>query len=576
MTKIYTNNTVSIYSPLKQISVDEDSFVRLTAEVKIIWVNTSNDQRFLFYRWQQSIDGGNVWKDIPLGSSVNSLSVNLPDSEKRYIISSIEKSDINLQLADFNVSDEFIPKTYLEFDKVYLKQNQYQYRCTVILYNNDLNTIESAASTDPIVFSIQSNDTLKNLADVDIPWDPMNPQGIIAGGKVLFDTDTEILLWDPNNNPAPGTEWRIIDVGLNLVFMQNSIGAGTLVGLPGSYGPSDKKEPRFMQLQNLVNGSWNTLESWTSKIGDPKHVFVPYGGASNSIGVLLNGSAIAEDIPLGSSSNPTIIRPSVDPSNNSTSFGFAKSNSTDFINVSANATPHCCGEFGTQTITVPARFSLPVLVSIVGGADDDLMVNGQIINGDNAAADDINYSFVCNTRTFTVGGWNAQCCGASYGYTISFSSGGSGVTSVSVSPASEWQDSGISLSQGQKFEIKATGGVSWGGGVTGPNGLGVRLGNEVDDRFVHEALLGRIGDSGEVFLVGSSFSGNANAAGNLYFITNDNVRGDNSGSFTAIVTTNFNNNEKIDVPDLLKNNSSNILTIRRPLLAAAAQNGGII
>lgn len=569
MTKIYTNNTISIYSPLKQISVDEDSFIRLTAEVKIIWINTSDDQRFLFYRWQQSVDGGNVWQDIPVGSSVNNLSVNLPDSEKRYIVSSIEKNDINLQLADFNVSDEFIPKTYLEFDKVYLKQNQYQYRCTIILYNNDLNTIESAASTDPIVFSIRPNDTLKNLADVDIPWDPMNPQGIIAGGKVLFDTDTEILLWDPNNNPAPGTEWRIIDVGLNLVFLQNNIRSGTLVGLPGSYGPSDKKEPRFMQLQNLVSGSWNTLESWTSKIGDPKHVFVPYGGSANSINVLLNGSSLSEDISLGSSSNPTVIKPAVDPLTNSTSFGFAKANSPAFINVSADVTPHCCGEFGTQTITVPSQFSLPILVNITGGADDDLMVNGQIINGDNAAGP-VDYSFMCNTRTFTVGGWNAQCCGAAYGYTIGF-----GNNTVSVNSAAGWTDSGIILSQGQKFEITATGSVSWGGGQVGPDGF-FHPYAMLDDRFQHEALLGKIG-SGEVFLVGSSFSGNANAAGSLYFITNDTAKWDNSGSFTAVVTTSFNtDSEKVDVPDLLKSNSSNILTIRRPSLAAAAQNGGII
>jgi hypothetical protein len=574
MTKIYTNNTVSIYSPLKQISVDEDSFVRLTAEVKIIWINTSEDQRFLFYRWQQSLDGGNVWQDIPLGSSVNSLSVNLPDSEKRYIVSSIEKSDINLQLANFNVSDEFIPKTYLEFDKVYLKQNQYQYRCTVILYNNDLNTIESAASTDPIVFSIQPNDTLKNLDDVDIPWDPMNPQGIIAGGKVLFDADTEILLWDPNNNPAPGSEWRIIDVGLNLVLLQNNIRSGVLVGLPGSYGPGDKKEPRFMQLQNLINDSWNTLESWTSKIGDPKHVFMPYGGSANSINVLLNGSSILEDIPLGSSSNPTVIKPSVDPLTNSTSFGFVESSSQSFISVSADVSPHCCGEFGTQTITIPSKFSLPLLVTIVGSVDDDLMVNGQIINGDNTAGS-VNYSFICNTRTFTVGGWNAQCCGAAYGYTIGF--GDIPPITVSVDSRAEWADSGINLTQGQKFEITATGIVSWGQGQSGPDGI-FHPYAMVDDRFQHEALLGKIGDTGEIFLVGSSFSGNAYGTGNLYFITNDTAKFDNSGSFTAIVTTSFNTNssEKVDVPDLLKSNTSNILTIRRPLLAAAAQNGGII
>jgi hypothetical protein len=328
-----------------------------------------------------------------------------------------------------------------------------------------------------------------------------------------------------------------------------------------------------MQLQNLINGSWNTLESWTSKIGDAKHVFVKYGGSTNNISILLNGSSIAEDVLLGSLSNPTVINPSVDPLTNSTNFGLKKANSVSFINVS-NTANGCCGAFGTQTISIPSRFSLPTIVNITGGVDDDLMVNGQIINGDNLAANDVNYTFMCDTRTFTVGGWNAQGPGA-YGYTITFDSGAGGSIRVSVDPKTGWQDSGVNLSQDQKFEIIATGSVSWTwDSYSGPNGIS-HSPNRSDDRFQHEAILGRIGDSGEVFLVGAAFSGNANADGKLYLMTNDEQRSDNGGSFTAIIKTNF-NTDVVDSPDLLKKDTSNILTIRRPSLAATAKNGGLI
>jgi hypothetical protein len=57
----------------------------------------------------------------------------------------------------------------------------------------------------------------------------------------------------------------------------------------------------------------------------------------------------------------------------------------------------------------------------------------------------------------------------------------------------------------------------------------------LDDRFLHEAILGKIGINGSIFLVGSNFNGAAEATGRLYFITNDVMKGDNSGNFQLTV-----------------------------------------
>lgn len=584
MTKIYTTNTIIANSPLTQISVFQDAYVKLSATVETYWVNLSDDQRFLFYRWQESSDNGQTWKDIPSGVSENTLSKNQSASDKRYVTSSIQNQNLDIKLVEFNVGDSLVPQSYLEFDRVYLEQNNYKYRCTVILFNNDINTIESATTTDPITLSIVANNNIKDLPEIEIPWDPMNPIGVLNSGSMKLNSDSAIVLWDPNYNPAPGTQWRIIDVGSNTVFVQGGISNGALSGIPSIFGPADKKEPRFMQLQNYFNGAWNVLESWISKLGDALHVFKKYGGAaSTQMNISLNGVSLLENVEIGSQNNPTTINPSVDSSGRTT-FSLVKGSSGDTnscITVSWEGSSQFGGTpgiHGVQTITVPSIFGLPVQVTITGGADDDLVVNGSVIpdSTPNNAGNDINYTFTCNTRTFTVGVYNGPCCGVNYGYTICFSgppnnqsniqptsntnilrenttniltitnksivtniAGDSGlVTTYNTTADSRagWTDSGISVRAGELLNITATGTVTWCGPgcSSGPDGVEHPYAL-VDTRFLHEALLGRIGPNGPIFLVGSKFTGLADSDGRLYFITNDTAKGDNNGSYQVRV-----------------------------------------
>ena len=548
MTKIYTANTIVAHAPLNQINVIEDAYVKLTATIDAYWVNFNNNQRFLFYKWQESNDNGQTWNDIPAGVSEHSLSKNQTIDDKRHITSSIQNQNLDIKLVEFNLGDNVVPQCYLEFDKVYLEQNNYKYRCTVILYDNDTNIIESATSTDPIKL-------------------------IISANNLKLNSDSEIVLWDPNYNPAPGTQWRIIDVGLNVSLREGSIANGSLAGIPSAFGPADKKEPRFMQLQNYNNGSWNVLESWTSKIGDAFHIFDNYGGPTSSkTTVAMNGVPFIENIALGSKSNPTVIKLDLD-NNGNISLNYDRSDAiTSCISVSweGGTNNNTIGILpdSIKTITVPDNFKLPVQVTITGGADDDLVVNGQVINQNNAA-DPVNYTFTCDSRTFTVGAYNAQCCGAGYGYTICFtgkenalittditranttniltftnnslvksvSVGGEAAAltySVTVDPRTDWQDSGITVNAGDRININATGTVAWGQGSSGPDGI-YHPYAMVDSRFLHEAILGKIGSNGSIFLVGSYFNGVAETDGRLYFITNDTIKGDNSGFYQATV-----------------------------------------
>jgi len=105
---------------------------------------------------------------------------------------------------------------------------------------------------------------------------------------------------------------------------------------------------------------------------------------------------------------------------------------------------------------------------------------------------------------------------------------------TSVDPRSDWQ-AGPTLVAGQSYVISATGTVQWGLGSSGPDGV-VHPYSRVDDRFLHEALLGRIGANGSIFLIGSGLTYTATSSGVLYLATNDTNRIDNSGSFSVNIT----------------------------------------
>jgi len=108
-------------------------------------------------------------------------------------------------------------------------------------------------------------------------------------------------------------------------------------------------------------------------------------------------------------------------------------------------------------------------------------------------------------------------------------------TTVSVSSTSNWQ-AGPTLVSGRNYNITATGIVSWNGPsqTSGPDGVNHPYAL-LDNRFLHEALLGRLGSSGAVFLIGSNLTYLPASSDILYLTTNDTNRGDNAGSFSVSI-----------------------------------------
>jgi hypothetical protein len=105
---------------------------------------------------------------------------------------------------------------------------------------------------------------------------------------------------------------------------------------------------------------------------------------------------------------------------------------------------------------------------------------------------------------------------------------------INVDPRSDWQ-AGPTVVAGQSYIISATGTVGWGYGTSGPDGV-VHPYARIDNRFLHEALLGKIGSGGSAFLIGSGLTYTATSSGVLYMTTNDTNRGDNSGYFYVNIT----------------------------------------
>jgi hypothetical protein len=106
-------------------------------------------------------------------------------------------------------------------------------------------------------------------------------------------------------------------------------------------------------------------------------------------------------------------------------------------------------------------------------------------------------------------------------------------TDLSIDANLGWVDTGIIINIGDALDMTATGLASGGVILNGPDGDGgpcVTCIAPVPNS--HYALVGRIGAGpGTEFLVGSSFSGVASAAGTLYLGFNDDFHGDNFGTF---------------------------------------------
>ena len=114
---------------------------------------------------------------------------------------------------------------------------------------------------------------------------------------------------------------------------------------------------------------------------------------------------------------------------------------------------------------------------------------------------------------------------------------------VEVPANQQWTDTGIELNEGDAVNITARGVISYRPGSNAyPGGAppDCRVAGPQSDPFPAPqlpcwSLVGRIGESGEIFEVGSRTKFQSPTAGELYLGVNDNILGDNSGSWTASI-----------------------------------------
>ncbi len=111
---------------------------------------------------------------------------------------------------------------------------------------------------------------------------------------------------------------------------------------------------------------------------------------------------------------------------------------------------------------------------------------------------------------------------------------------VTVDARRPWTDTGVDVASGDRVSVSATGTIFYGAGSsTGPDGVAERLDLQQFDVLKgenHAGLIGRIGEDGAPFAVGSDFASTNLAPGRLFLGVNDEGVDNNSGSFSAVVT----------------------------------------
>jgi hypothetical protein len=123
---------------------------------------------------------------------------------------------------------------------------------------------------------------------------------------------------------------------------------------------------------------------------------------------------------------------------------------------------------------------------------------------------------------------------------------GSAAVSVVVPGTKEWTDTGIDLSIGDGVLIEADGAVTPSRRdepLHGPNGVPDRPSARVFnveglEEANHNSLIGRIGEAGAPFQVGSRLLSKADTEGRLFLGINDVDVANNAGEFTATITVN--------------------------------------
>jgi hypothetical protein len=122
---------------------------------------------------------------------------------------------------------------------------------------------------------------------------------------------------------------------------------------------------------------------------------------------------------------------------------------------------------------------------------------------------------------------------------------------LAVSGNQPWTASGINVVLGEEVTVIASGGVSLSAGSSpvGPGGMppsclvvangpyGWRAHPYLANELPCGSLVGRIGQGGRVFEIGNEATFRATVGGEFYLGTNDNVFGDNSGSWSVTIVT---------------------------------------
>jgi hypothetical protein len=118
--------------------------------------------------------------------------------------------------------------------------------------------------------------------------------------------------------------------------------------------------------------------------------------------------------------------------------------------------------------------------------------------------------------------------------------------SVVVPGTEQWTDTGIDLSIDDEVLIEADGEITPSDPdvpLYGPDGVSDRPSARVFnveglEEANHAGLIGRIGEAGAPFQVGSQLQSKADTEGRLFLGINDSGVGNNAGEFTATITVN--------------------------------------
>ena len=112
-------------------------------------------------------------------------------------------------------------------------------------------------------------------------------------------------------------------------------------------------------------------------------------------------------------------------------------------------------------------------------------------------------------------------------------------TTVNVLANVAWTDTGITVNAGDKVMFQASGEINFGRGpgmTAPPDGGGEHRSNYPDPSAPVGALIGKVGNNGTPFGIGSQRQAlGMPASGRLFLGVNDNERGDNSGAFTVVI-----------------------------------------